>query len=98
MKQAYPNNTQVKEYLESYAQHFGILPCIKFNSEVISIDYVGESDAEIKAWDLWGGNGKAFGSKGKWHITVQEGGKGSIEVCTLARFVPLNLLSCLLIF
>ncbi|KAF7148030.1 hypothetical protein RHSIM_Rhsim03G0254800 [Rhododendron simsii] len=79
VKQAYPNNTQVKEYLESYAQHFGILPCIKFNSEVISIDYVGESDAEMKAWDLWGGNGKAFGSKGKWHITVQEGGRDSIE-------------------
>lgn len=90
VKELYPNNTQVKEYLESYAEHFGILPYIKFNSQVVSIDYVGESDAEMKAWDLWGGNGKAFGFKGKWHLTVQESGKGSTEVCKMARFVPLD--------
>ncbi|XP_037495192.1 probable flavin-containing monooxygenase 1 [Jatropha curcas] len=72
VKDLHPNHIQVIEYLEAYADFFKILPCIKFNSKVIGIDYVGESFQEMESWDLWGGNGKAFGSKGKWHIKVQE--------------------------
>ncbi|WCJ29935.1 Dimethylaniline monooxygenase [N-oxide-forming] 1 [Euphorbia peplus] len=66
-----PTHSQVLDYLESYAQHFGILSCISFNSRVIGIDYVGESFEEMESWDLCGGTGTPFGSKGKWHIKVQ---------------------------
>ncbi|KAL7239581.1 hypothetical protein ACSBR2_005475 [Camellia fascicularis] len=59
VKEVYP----ILEYIESYAQHFGILPYIKFNSKVISIDYVGESDVDLQSWDRWGGAGKPYGSK-----------------------------------
>ncbi|KAK9269178.1 hypothetical protein L1049_000947 [Liquidambar formosana] len=79
VKETHPCNTQVLAYLESYARHFSVFPCIKFNSEVISIDYVGESYEEIESWDLWGGTGKPFGSKGKWHIKVQDTIQGSTE-------------------
>ncbi|KAA8535262.1 hypothetical protein F0562_030265 [Nyssa sinensis] len=75
----HPHNTEVLGYIESYAQHFGLIPYIKFNSQVISIDYVGESDEEMQSWDLWSGTGKPFGAKGKWHIRVQHEGKSSIE-------------------
>ncbi|PSS21013.1 Flavin-containing monooxygenase [Actinidia chinensis var. chinensis] len=68
----FPSNTHVLEYIEAYAKHFGVLNCIKFNSKVIGIDYVGECEEEMKGWDLWGGTGRAFSSKGKWHITVQD--------------------------
>lgn len=72
VQEVYPRHTQVLKYLESYSQHFDILPYIKFNSKVISIDYVGESYEEMESWDLWGGTGKPFGSRGKWHILVQD--------------------------
>nr|WMB80869.1 FMO-ctr33225 [Lamium galeobdolon] len=65
-----PNSAQLLEYLQSYARNFDLLPYIKFNSKVINIDYLGESKQEMQSWDLWGGSGKAFGSKGKWILKV----------------------------
>ncbi|KAG8367496.1 hypothetical protein BUALT_Bualt16G0078000 [Buddleja alternifolia] len=78
----FPHNTQVLEYIQSYAQHFQLLPYIKFNSLVMSIDYVGDSEDEMDCWEMWGGNGKAFGSKGKWNIKVQHTVQGSIKEYT----------------
>ncbi|KAG8367500.1 hypothetical protein BUALT_Bualt16G0078400 [Buddleja alternifolia] len=72
VEEMFPHNTQVLEYIQSYAQHFKLLPYIKFNSLVMSIDYVGESEEEMESWELWGGNGMAFGSKGKWNLEVQD--------------------------
>ncbi|KAF3453041.1 hypothetical protein FNV43_RR03474 [Rhamnella rubrinervis] len=78
--EVHPSHTKVLKYVESYAQHYGILPYIKFNSKVIHLDYVGESSEEMESWDLWGGTGKAFDSKGKWHIMVQDTKRCSTEV------------------
>ena len=75
-----PTHTQVLEYLKSYAQHFGIIPYIKFNSKVIDIDYVGKPSEEMESWDLWGGTSKPFCSKGKWHVVVQDTKCCSTEV------------------
>lgn len=80
IKDMYPTHTQVMEYLESYAQHFNIFPYIKFNSKVMGIDYVGKSYEEMDSWYLWGGTSQPFGSKGKWHIKVQDTKTCSIEV------------------
>ncbi|KAG2668521.1 hypothetical protein I3760_15G164800 [Carya illinoinensis] len=80
VQDVFPTHTQVLRYLESYAQHFGIIPYIKFNSKVINIDYVGESYEEMESWDQWGGTGKPFGSRGKWHILVQDTRCCSTEV------------------
>ncbi|KAG8367499.1 hypothetical protein BUALT_Bualt16G0078300 [Buddleja alternifolia] len=77
-----PHNTQVLEYIQNYAQHFGLLPYIKLNSKVRSIDYEGESQEEMEFWEFWGGNGKAFGSKGKWHLQVQDTIQGSTKEYT----------------
>ncbi|KAI6682354.1 hypothetical protein NL676_036235 [Syzygium grande] len=70
VQETFPNHTEVQDYVESYARHFNLYPYIKFHSRVIRIDYVGESFEEMKTWDLWGRTGMAFGSKGKWHITI----------------------------
>ncbi|KAG8651998.1 hypothetical protein MANES_06G043300v8 [Manihot esculenta] len=75
----HPTHTQVMEYLESYAHHFKIFPCIKFNSRVISLNYVGESFEAMESWHLWSGTGKGFGSKGKWLVKVQHTRTCSIE-------------------
>ncbi|XP_008781358.2 probable flavin-containing monooxygenase 1 [Phoenix dactylifera] len=81
--EVYPHNTKVKEYLRSYALHFDLLRHIRFNAKVVGIEYVGVSEEEIMAWDLWAGNGEAFGGSGsgKWHIAVEHGeADGSTEV------------------
>ncbi|KAJ8647162.1 hypothetical protein MRB53_000185 [Persea americana] len=79
VKEEFPNSKQVLEYLESYAQHFDLLPHIKFNSKVVGVEYVGFSDEEMSSWDLWTGTGEAF-NKGKWLISVQHADHESVEV------------------
>ena len=81
VEEMFPNHSQVLEYLQSYAKHFGLFAYIKFNSKVNSLDYVGESNEEMEAFHLWGGTGKPFQSKGKWHLVVQDTKSGSTQVC-----------------
>ncbi|XP_027338392.1 probable flavin-containing monooxygenase 1 [Abrus precatorius] len=80
VKEDNPSSKQVLEYLNSYAEHFSIIPYIRFNSKVIDIDYVGESNEEMKSWELWGGTGRPFCSKGTWHIAVQDTKNFSMQV------------------
>lgn len=80
IEEMFPHNTQLTEYLRSYAQKFQLLQYVNFKCKVIDVDYVGESEDEIKCWDLWGGDGKAFGSKGKWILRVSHAADESIKV------------------
>ena len=66
----FPRYDQVLDYLRSYAQHFGLLNHIRFNSRIVGIDYEGCSDEEMKGWTLWGGSGEAFDERRKWRLNV----------------------------
>ncbi|KAF2317140.1 hypothetical protein GH714_012110 [Hevea brasiliensis] len=70
---------KLKKELEEFGHVLLTQPGSKTPNKVISIDYVGESFQEMESWDLWGGTGKPFGSKGKWHIKVQHTKTCSIE-------------------
>ncbi|KAI4380488.1 hypothetical protein MLD38_006673 [Melastoma candidum] len=74
-----PPSTQVLEYIDSYVERFGLLPYVRFNSRVTSIDYVGESEEEVEGWDQWGGTGSAFGSIGKWHVHVRDENNNAVK-------------------
>ncbi|XP_065865240.1 probable flavin-containing monooxygenase 1 [Euphorbia lathyris] len=76
----FPTSKQVLDYIESYASHFDLIKHIKFNTKVVGINYEGPSDEEMDSWSLWGGNGEAFSSRGKWEIQVQHSESHSNEV------------------
>ncbi|CAN1818688.1 Probable flavin-containing monooxygenase 1 [Linum perenne] len=77
VKQTFPNHNQVLDYFKSYALHFNIIPRIKFNSKVVSIDYQlspFSSEDHISSWEWWGGTGDPFSAAGKWNVYVQQQG------------------------
>ena len=93
VKETFPDHNKVMDYLSSYASNFNILPNIKFNTKVLSIDYystTGPSHVDdFESWDLWGGSGEAFSPSGKWNLTVQNARDSSAppEVTFLAFFI-----------
>lgn len=95
VKETFPDHNKVMAYLSSYASNFNILPNIKFNTKVLSIDYystTGPSHVDdFESWDLWGGSGEAFSPSGKWNLTVQNARDSSAppEVTFLA-FLLIN--------
>ncbi|KAG8655763.1 probable flavin-containing monooxygenase 1 [Manihot esculenta] len=68
----FPNQHQVLDYIESYAQRFDLLKHIEFNTKVVGINYEGPSQEEMESWSLWGGTGEPFSSRGKWKVQVQD--------------------------
>ncbi|KAJ4776900.1 Flavin-containing monooxygenase [Rhynchospora pubera] len=78
---ACPSHDKVLEYIKAYAQQFNLVKCIRFNSRVMGMEYVGIDEEEMAAWETWAGNSKAFNSeKGEWHITVEDLKLGITEV------------------
>ncbi|KAI3861634.1 hypothetical protein MKW98_000586 [Papaver atlanticum] len=71
VEEVFPNQNQVMAYLESYANHFNLLPYIKFNTSVVDIDYVTQQGQDMNSWSHWGGtDGGISNLKGKWEITT----------------------------
>jgi dimethylaniline monooxygenase (N-oxide forming) len=78
----YPSHRQVMDYIKSYACKFDLLKYIKFNSQVLGVEYFGATEENIMSWELWSGNGTAFGTgkNGVWRITVKDLKVGSTAV------------------
>ncbi|KAI3830868.1 hypothetical protein MKX03_015573 [Papaver bracteatum] len=73
VKESFRNHNQVMEYVESYAVHFGLYPYIKFNTNVININYVVQDGEDMHSWSHWGGTPQVFTTsnlKGKWEIAT----------------------------
>ena len=79
--EVFPNQHQVCDYVQSYAEHFDLLKHIRFNSKVLAINYEGPSNEEMQCWSSWGGDGEAFSSRGKWKVEVQDTYSLKYEVC-----------------
>lgn len=72
----FPDHNQVLEYIRSYAAHFEVVSRIRFTSKVTALEYCKlcdeNDDDDDDDWSLWGGNGEAFSSKGKWRVFVED--------------------------
>ncbi|XP_047954123.1 probable flavin-containing monooxygenase 1 [Salvia hispanica] len=71
--EAFPDHSQVLDYVRSYAVRFEVVPRIRFGSKVTALDYCLSSDGDDGGgdWRLWGGSGEAFSCKGKWKVVVE---------------------------
>ncbi|CAN6544784.1 unnamed protein product [Malus baccata var. baccata] len=69
MIKGHPDQNQVLNYIQSYAQHFDLLKHIKFNSNVSGIDHRGST-------------GEPFSSEGKWKVVVEDKQSLSTKVHT----------------
>jgi dimethylaniline monooxygenase (N-oxide forming) len=80
--EAYPSHQKVMKYIRSYACKFQLLKYIKFNSQVLGVEYLGATVEEIMSWEQWSGNGTAFGTgkDGGWRITVKDLKVGDTQV------------------
>ncbi|TXG48688.1 hypothetical protein EZV62_024563 [Acer yangbiense] len=57
----FPNQHQVFDYIQSYAQHFDLLKHIRFNTKVVGIEYdQGLFNEDLRSWSSWNGNGQPF--------------------------------------
>ncbi|GAB2291629.1 hypothetical protein Dimus_025884 [Dionaea muscipula] len=79
-----PTSKQVFDYIQSYADHFGLIKHIRFNARVISIDYEGQLDEGLQQPStLW-----EWDSDRKWNILVEDTTTHSTETY-LVDFVML---------
>ncbi|KAL8141008.1 hypothetical protein V2J09_007029 [Rumex salicifolius] len=63
----FPHHTNVLDYLTSYALHFNLFPYIKFNSNVVSIDYKTDPKTQTQT-EFW----EPFLVSPRWNVLVQD--------------------------
>ncbi|KAJ0737434.1 putative flavin-containing monooxygenase [Helianthus annuus] len=76
----FPTQQEMIDYIRSYANHFNLMPHIKFHSLVKGISYDGPSS---DAWSVWNGTGEAFPPEGKWNVTVEDTKTATTKVYTV---------------
>lgn len=81
VEEDFPDQHQVLEYIQSYARHFDLLRHVKFNTQVVSIDYEGPSEENMQSCSMWGSAAEPFSSKGKWKIVAGDSLGLSTKVC-----------------
>ncbi|KAH9305700.1 hypothetical protein KI387_010104 [Taxus chinensis] len=72
-----PTQSQVMDYFHSYANHFGLLDCIQFNTKVVDIQHTGKET--VASLGLWGKNGGSYADGRVWQVGVQKSNGESIE-------------------
>lgn len=85
---AFPSYVEILDYLESYAKHFDVFKCVRFNSKVVEVRFTGS----LETTDF-GGNLLPAGQP-VWEVGVQTHNSDSIQVVIyfflLTVLSPLN--------
>ena len=78
----YPTASDVMDYFHGYAQHFGLLDHIQFNSQVVEVRYSEKyCEKSLEDAGLWCKNGGGpYADGAVWEVAVQKSHAESIEV------------------
>ena len=76
----FPSHIEILNYLHSYAEHFDVLKCIKFNSKVVEIRFVGDRPEASEAGGLHGDYGSLLPGQPVWEVAVQTNQSDAIQV------------------
>ncbi|XP_059433604.1 probable flavin-containing monooxygenase 1 [Corylus avellana] len=72
----FPSHTEILDYLQSYAEHFDVLKCVRFNTKVVEIRFVGDREA---AADFTGKPGNLLPGHPVWEVAVQTNHSETIQ-------------------
>ena len=78
----HPTHSEVMDYFQSYAMHFGLLEHIHFKFKVMEVRYIGQERCEKKLEHvgLWSKNGGPYADSAVWDVGVQKSNAEPIEV------------------
>ena len=78
----HPTHSEVMDYFQSYAMHFGLLEHIHFKFIEMEVRYIGQECCEKKLEHvgLWSKNGGPYADSAVWDVGVQKSNAESIEV------------------
>ena len=86
---SFPSYKEILDYLYSYADYFGVLKFVKFNSKVVEIRFVGDRDpADLKVGDY----GSLLTGKPVWEVAVQTGSSETLQVFHIYIYISLEML------
>ncbi|XP_044464892.1 probable flavin-containing monooxygenase 1 [Mangifera indica] len=71
----FPSHIEVLDYLESYAKHFDLLKCVRFNSKVVAIRFIAAS----RTADFDGEYDTPLPGHPVWEVAVQTNNSDSIQ-------------------
>ena len=74
--QTFPSHEDMHEYLISYADHFGVTPCIRFKSKVTEVRPLFKPGAEVPRWEIV----TESGARDQFDVVIVANGHQSIPL------------------
>ena len=75
---SFPTHLDILDYLTSYATHFDVLKCVRFNSKVVALRFLGGGGGDGAAAP--GEYGSLLTGRPVWELAVQTNGSEAIQV------------------
>ncbi|KAF4382962.1 hypothetical protein G4B88_010133, partial [Cannabis sativa] len=76
---SFPSHLEVLDYLNSYARHFDVLKCVRFNSKVVALRYLGGKTTTDKM-DTPEEYGSLLSGHPVWEVAVQTNNSDEIQL------------------
>ncbi|KAL6662341.1 hypothetical protein ACP70R_000200, partial [Stipagrostis hirtigluma subsp. patula] len=74
-----PTHAEVVEYLEGYADRFGLWRYVMLGAKVVGVNYVGGSGAAGCIDELWSGGGRPLRGTPMWEVGITTGDSDTVQ-------------------